>query len=83
MSGFTVNKLGSANNYSDKIKFNMLSTDWNVISHFHFVQEKMMTEDSRFINNRFPTLMKLKRTSKQYGHHPVYRMSVTKELKSS
>jgi len=55
MSGLTVNKLRSANNYSDKMKFIMLPTDWNVISHIHFVQETMKMEDSRFDNNRFPT----------------------------
>jgi len=55
MFGLTVNKLRSANNYSDKMKFNMLPTDWNVISHFHFVQEKMKMEDSQFVNNRYPT----------------------------
>jgi len=56
----TVNKLRSANNYSDSVKFNMLPTDWNVISHFHFVQEKMKTRDSRFVNNRFPTFNEVK-----------------------
>jgi len=60
MSGLTTNKLRSANNYSDKMKFNMLTTDWNVISHFHFVQEKMKMEDLRFVNNRFPTFNEVK-----------------------
>jgi len=41
MSGLTVNKLRSAKNYSYKMKFNILPTDWNVISYFHFVQEKI------------------------------------------
>jgi len=60
MSGLTVNKLRSVNNYSDKIKFNMLPTDWSAISHFHFVQEKMKMEYSRFVNNRFLTFNDVK-----------------------
>jgi len=55
MAGLTENKLRSANNYSEKMKFNMLPTDWHVISHFHFVQGKAMMEDPWFVSNRFPT----------------------------
>jgi len=54
VSGLSVNK------YSDKMKFNMLLTDWNVISHFNFVREKMMMKDSRFVNNRFSTFNEAK-----------------------
>jgi len=46
-------------NYS-KMKFNMLPTNCNVISHFHFAREKMMMENPRFINNSFPTLNEVK-----------------------
>jgi len=55
-----LNKLRSAKNYSEKMKCNMLPTDWNVISHFHYVREKMMMEDARFVNNKFPTFNEVK-----------------------
>ena len=55
-------KLRSGNNYryTEKMKSNMLPTNWDVIAHYHYVREKMMAEDAKLVNSKFPNFNEVK-----------------------
>ena len=68
------------------MKSNMLPTNWDVIAHYHYVREKMMAEDAKFVNSKFSNFSEVKQevisvTLNQYGPCQAWRLLATKGLK--
>ena len=51
---------GSVSIHANKLKCNVLPTNWDVIAHFHYIRDKIMVEDPSFVNNKFPSFNQLK-----------------------
>ena len=41
--------------YANKLKCNVLPTNWDVIAHFHYIRDKMMAEDVLLTINSHPS----------------------------